>query len=357
LYKKCYIFQLSKSTNLMMEPIESDKLPCSLVVFPGSLGDFICFLPTLNRIERSSGVDLFARADFADLVSSRIRVRSVDSFEIRRLFVPGGAGEERVKSFFAGYESVYSWMGSGVTEFTAQLSVLTGGRARLFPFHSPHRGIHQTDYFLHCIGTSPATTIPRVGVRADALEWAKARWREHALFNRPVLAVAPGSGAREKNWPVRCFAAVAQWWRQRTHGAVIVVLGPVEEEREGYDLLCRDSLSVRNLSLARLAAVLSRCDVYLGNDSGITHLAAAVGAPTLALFGPSDISRWVPKGGNVTALTRGEQCSPCTASTMKTCSHRRCLTTMEPVVVIRQLEQLLTLAGLTRGEVRITVNR
>jgi hypothetical protein len=337
-----------------MEPMRSDKLPRSLILFPGALGDFICFLPTLNRVARSSTVDLFARADFADLVSSRVRLRSVDSFEIRRLFVRGGADDERVKNCFASYDSVYSWMGSGVADFTTQLTALTDGRACLFSFQPPQCALHQADYFLRCIGASTAV-IPRVGVRADAIEWAEGWWREQVLFNKPVLAVAPGSGAREKNWPVSCFAAVAQWWRQRTGGSVIVVLGPVEEEREGYDLLCRDSLPARNLSLARLVAVLSRCNLYLGNDSGITHLAAAVRAPTAALFGPSDVCRWAPRGENVTTLTRGEECSPCTASAMKICSHRRCLTAMEPATVIRQLEQLPTVAGLTRGGARTSV--
>ena len=325
-----------------------ESRPRSLVLFPGALGDFICFLPTLNRIEKLSAVDLCARVEFADLVSSQIRLRSVDSYEIRRLFVREGADDQRVKDFFAGYDWVYSWMGSGVADFAAQLKSVTRGRVLLFPFRSLQAGIHQADYFLRCVAAPSAMALPRISVKHDASRWCESYWHRHALSDRPVLALAPGSGAREKNWPVPWFAAIAQWWRQRFRGSVIVILGPVEEEREGYDCLCREALQVRNIGLGRLAALLARCNLYLGNDSGITHLAAAVGAPSAALFGPSDASQWAPRGKKVMTLTRHEACSPCAAAKMKGCSHRSCLTAMEPFTVIGQLKQWSVVTNLTR---------
>ena len=328
----------------------------SLILFPGALGDFVCFLPTLNRIENASAVDLCARAEFADLVSSRVRLHSVDRYEISRLFVHQGAEDERVRAFFAGYQAVYSWTGSGVADFAAQLTSVTQGRALLFPFRPLQGGIHQADHFLHCIAAPLTIALPCISVKPEANRWCESYWQRHALFDRPVLALAPGSGAREKNWPVPWFAAVAQWWRQRFRGSIIVILGPVEEERAGYATLCRDALEVRSLELARLAALLARCDLYLGNDSGITHLAAAAGAPTAALFGPSNASHWAPRGKYVMTLTRQEECSPCTVATMKGCLHRRCLVAMEPGAVVRQLEQWPVLASLTRLGLGSSVN-
>jgi len=324
------------------------RSPRSLILFPGALGDFICFLPALNRIQQASTVDLFARVEFRDLVSSRVWLRSVDSYEIRRLFVHEGAAEERVRDFFTPYDSVYSWMGSGVADFAAQLMSVTQGRASLFPFRPLQGRVHQVDYYLRCVGGAPMVAEPRVSVQADAMHWCETYWQRYALSNQPVLALAPGSGAREKNWPVPWFEAVSQWWRHRIGGSVIVILGPAEEGREGYDSLCRNGLQARNLSLAKLAALLSRCNLYLGNDSGITHLAAAVEIPCVALFGPSDVFQWAPRGRNVLTFTRHEECSPCTGPTMKGCSHRRCLSAMEPVTVIRQLEQWSIVASLTR---------
>jgi ADP-heptose:LPS heptosyltransferase len=330
--------------------MQQESLSRSLILFPGALGDFVCFLPTLNLIEQLSAVDLCARTEFRDLVSSQVRVHSVDSYEIRRLFVHQGADDERVRGFFAGYDAVYSWMGSGVADFSVQLGSVTQGKALLFPFRPCQGGIQQADYFLRCVAASPAEALPRLSLKADAIHWCKSYWQHHALFDRPVLALAPGSGAREKNWPVPWFAAVARWWRQRFQGVVILILGPAEEERAGYDVLCRDALQIRNLDLARLTAVLARCNLYLGNDSGTTHLAAAAGAPTAALFGPSDASQWAPRGKCIMTLTRQEECSPCGRAMMKGCLHRRCLTAMEPGTVIRQLEQWPVVASLTRRE-------
>lgn len=343
--------------NSISAPMPGECPKRSLVLFPGALGDFICFMPALERLGRSAKVDLFARSEFADLLPSEVTIRSMEIHEINKLFVRGGAADERVKKFFASYDSVYSWMGSAVAEFSSQLMSLTHGRACLFPFRPLHGRMHQGDYYLSCIEESPKGAIPSVSLKSHAIAWCEDYWVQHAFSNKPVFVLAPGSGAREKNWPISCFATLAQWWRNETGGAVLVIIGPVEEERGGYDPLSRDSLLVRNLSLAQLAALLSRCDLYLGNDSGITHLAASVGAQTAAIFGPSDTSQWRPRGEKVLLLTRNEECSPCTLSTMRKCSHRGCLTALEPVSVIRALQRLPRLASLTRGKAGITVNR
>ena len=61
--------------------------------------------------------------------------------------------------------------------------------------------------------------------------------------------------------------------------------------------------TLQRASLVELARELASARLYIGNDSGITHLAAAVGCPTIALFGPTDAAVWAPRGGHVTALT------------------------------------------------------
>ena len=186
--------------------------------------------------------------------------------------------------------------------------------------------------------------------------WGERYWQQNFLVGKPVMALAPGSGAREKNWPVASFRAVADWWRRHTCGAVVVILGPVEEERGDYSALCAGAVVARNLNLGELSALLARSELYLGNDSGVSHLAAALGVVTAVLFGPSNVARWAPRGKNVTVLTQNTDCSPCTVSTMKSCPHRKCLTTLEPEYVITKLAGLAEQLTLTRGGVGITVN-
>jgi ADP-heptose:LPS heptosyltransferase len=328
-----------------------------LVIFPGALGDFLCFLPTLQFLSKGKEVDLLAHSEFADLVPSTVKVGSLERYEIWRLFVPGSAREKRLRDFFSSYSSIFSWLGDGQGTFVQGLKRVSRGQARVFPFQ-PNVQLqqHQAEYYLACVGDrlrqAGRVEIP---LKPEALAWTERYWRQHFLIGKPVMVLAPGSGAREKNWPAASFLAVAEWWRRQTCGSVVVVLGPVEEERGDYTALCKEAVVARNLNLAKLSALLERSDLYLGNDSGVSHLAAALGVVTAVLFGPSNVARWAPLGKNVTVLTQNTECSPCAVSAMKRCQHRNCLTTLEPEYVISKLAQLVDLT-LTRGGVGITVN-
>ncbi len=121
-------------------------------------------------------------------------------------------------------------------------------------------------------------------------------------------AIHPGSSAPSKCWPAPYFAAVIeQVWQQGR--PVLLLAGPADQER--LDDVLRalpaqdtwGSLKVlKNASLLELACKLQECKDYLGNDSGITHLAAMLGIPTVALFGPSDVVIWHPLGPRVRVI-------------------------------------------------------
>jgi ADP-heptose:LPS heptosyltransferase len=330
--------------------------PKVCVLFPGALGDFICFLPTLEILKQNAEVDFFARPEFSELVSPPVRVRSLDCFEVRQLFVPGAARDDALYSFFGSYAAIFSWTGERERQFVNQLIHVSGGRAHFYPFRAADGKLHQTDYYLACLNnTCSSPGGPAIVLQPEAVAWIENYWRERALDGKALLVSAPGSGAREKNWPADFYLTVADWWRHRAQGAVVILLGPVEEERGGLDLLLNRFPVAQNLSLGQVAALLARSHLYLGNDSGITHLAAAVGVRTIALFGPSDAHQWAPRGDRVTILRRNVDCSPCAISVMKACPHRKCLTGLYPEDVIEKLERLPDIANLTRGGVGITV--
>jgi ADP-heptose:LPS heptosyltransferase len=316
-----------------------------LVIFPGALGDFICFLPALEKLSRRGDVDLLARSDYSDLVPPTVKVRSLESNQISRLFVAAANHDEELKRLFDVYAAVYSWLGSGEPDFVNNLQALTNGKLRIFPFRPAGSSMHMVDYCLSCLGEADrGAAFPTIALKSEAVSWAARFWRESGLEGRRVLALSPGSGAREKNWSIRSFQAVAEWWEKHCNGKVLVILGPVEEEREEIEHWGR-FLAVRSLGLAKAAALLSRCNLYLGNDSGISHLAAAVGIETFVLFGPTDPNEWAPRGKKVTVVRKGVECSPCTGPIMKTCSHRKCLTELPPEDVTGLLENLSTFSA------------
>jgi ADP-heptose:LPS heptosyltransferase len=317
----------------------------SLILFPGALGDFICLVPTIERIRQQSTVELLARTEFADLLSSSVPVRRLDCEEVNRLFVAGAGDDAWVRRFFNSYDFIYSWFGSRQRIFAEELRRASQDKVRIFAFRPLPGRMHQTDYYLACIEQTTGA-VPSVSVKPQAQQWCDNYWQQHAFNRRPVLVLAPGSGGREKNWPDASYQAVAEWWRKEFQGVVIVVLGPVEDERGGVDSVCRGSVVARALTLGQLSALLSRCLVYVGNDSGPTHLAAALGVRTVALFGPSDPRQWAPRGQKVAIVRSGVACSPCSSEVLKSCTHRDCLRMLEPAVVIRTLK---TLPELTSG--------
>ena len=326
------------------------------VLCPGALGDFICFLPALQDLARDADIDLFARSEFAEIAPSGVNVGSLERHEIGRLFADNAADDERLQNFFAAYQTVYSWMGSRVDNFVSRLQSFCGGNAKIFPFRSNDSAVHQVDYYLGCLNCAITVSVqPEIGLRPEAIHWCEDFWAQHSLIGQRVLVIAPGSGAREKNWPEQYFLAVTDWWRETTGGVTVLLLGPVEAERVGVERLRRACLVASDFTLSQVAALLRCGDLYLGNDSGISHLAAALGARTVALFGPSDARQWAPRGKRVTVVRRNIECSPCQHSTMKSCSHHACLTELRPSDVIDRIAPLVQVVTLTRVEAGIKV--
>ena len=140
---------------------------------------------------------------------------------------------------------------------------------------------------------------------------ARSAMRQIGVCRRPIV-LHVGSGAREKCWPLENFASLggelskgrAVDVRSR-HRKVVFVLGPVEMERlekSQIDRLRRDFAVLESPPLEMLAGLLADCSVYVGNDSGVSHLAAGVGAPCLALFGPTSPRHFAPLGPRVKVI-------------------------------------------------------
>jgi hypothetical protein len=110
------------------------------------------------------------------------------------------------------------------------------------------------------------------------------------------LAVHPGSGSPDKNWPAERFVELAR--RLSDARPWLLVQGPAEERMA----VPPDAIVARDWPLRLLGATLARAALFVGNDSGVAHLAAASGAPTLTLFGPTDPAIWAPVGPSVASV-------------------------------------------------------
>jgi ADP-heptose:LPS heptosyltransferase len=160
------------------------------------------------------------------------------------------------------------------------------------------RDVHAAVHFLRPLrelGVETDETAPRLDLgserRARGREWARG-------FGGDVLAIQPGSGSPAKNWPLAKFVALAGEAAGRLGLKPVFMLGEAEERiRDGLAADRRFPVAA-GMSALELAERLSACAAYVGNDSGVTHLAVALGLPVVALFGPTDPRIWGPGGPN-----------------------------------------------------------
>jgi heptosyltransferase-3 len=159
----------------------------------------------------------------------------------------------------------------------------------------PPSGTHASSWLtrpLSELGVTAGPDPPDLIFSRDELTAAAAFSRQ---LPRGFLALHPGSGSPAKNWPAERFVALA---RELQPGRpTLLVLGPAEAGLEHLD--DPPTVVARNLPLRVLGALLSRAGLFVGNDSGVSHLAAAAGGAVCALYGPTDPAVWAPVGARV----------------------------------------------------------
>lgn len=173
---------------------------------------------------------------------------------------------------------------------------------------------------------------------------------QHISSARPAVAICPTSGhSILKQWGSQRFAEVATMLT-RSGYSVVLVGGPGDAEL-GSTIASAAAPHCLNLigqtTLTQMAAVLSACSAFVGNDAGPTHLASALGIPTVGIFGPSCHHRYGPWGTRVSVISHEISCSPCQMHTLDRCqtciySEPRCLRSISPEEVISALMEQLS---------------
>ncbi|NCD22042.1 MAG: glycosyltransferase family 9 protein [Spartobacteria bacterium] len=140
---------------------------------------------------------------------------------------------------------------------------------------------------------------------------------------RPLAVIAPGSGWSGKNWLPARFAEVADWLVKEKGFQIAWVGGAGEEglvpapRRHDFNWVGRTSISL-------LAAVMERAQLFVGNDGGLLHFAAAQGVPTVSIWGPTSPGKWGPKGPRHRQIRKAERCDGCIYwDCRETCRHDR----------------------------------
>jgi ADP-heptose:LPS heptosyltransferase len=269
--------------------VESPILSSFLIIHPGALGDVLQAVPALRRLRAGAQAVRLVFAGQPRLgallaaLGAVDEVRGFDGLGLEALFTDAPV-PAALADFLGGFARVVSWFGAREPDYRARL----GGFARDLVIARPVPD-DDTPVWRHLIASLPD------GGHADADTLAPLRV-EAGEEARDALVVHPGSGGAGKRWPPERFAAVVEAAARSIGVPVVLHQGPAD--RDAVEALAaRLTVPVERLvepALPALAAALAGTRAYLGGDSGVSHLAAAVGAPSVIVFPPAHLPRWTP---------------------------------------------------------------
>ncbi|MFQ5790717.1 MAG: glycosyltransferase family 9 protein [Acidobacteriota bacterium] len=276
-----------------------------LVIRPGALGDAILALPAVRALRQAvgagGGVEWVGYGSVLRLAVNSLHATAWHSID-RGLFagVFSECRRQELMQSLAGFDVVVVWCRNPEETLASSLRGLGKTVVQSTPFPPPGVRVHASDHLLRSLAplgirTGPAN--PELAISSSARRVAQGVLRSAGLADGAFLAIHPGSGSPRKNWPPEKFSELARLSR-RAGFEVLLIQGEADgavvhemKQRLPWAPPVADALD-----LMVLAALLSMVSVYVGNDSGVTHLAAAAGAPTVALFGPTDPLVWGPRG-------------------------------------------------------------
>jgi len=188
-------------------------------------------------------------------------------------------------------------------------------------------------------GCQPSLEFP---VSSEFRKKAEDRLRENGFFSRPIAVINPIAKWGTKQWPLEKFARLISALAQK--GASVIVTGSRQDEGPVGEILRRVDRSSKVLNLAGktglrdLAGIFSLSDLVLTPDTGPMHLAAAVKAPLVALFGPTAPWRTGPYGNSPAILRKSLACSPCFK---KKCGTMECMNSISVEEVLATAEKIM----------------
>lgn len=338
----------------------------TLVIQTAFLGDLVLTTPLLGALAQRHGpVDLVTTPQAAPVLEGHPALRRIIPFDKRgRDRGPGGtlrlAGRLRHNGYARAYLPHRSWR-------SAALALLARIPERIGFADSParlsytarvarDRTAHETDRLLALAGeTSPpgdptAGPVPDLGL-SEVEHGAAAEWLADHGIAGDFVALAPGSVWGTKRWPEFGGLAAAL-----PHP--VVVIGGAAERDAARDLVaraCAGAVSAAGETPLRIsAAIIERSRVLVTNDSAPLHLAAAVGTPVVAIFGPTvPAFGFGPRGPHDVIVERSDlACRPCSPHGPRTCplGHHHCMKEIPVTEVARAVEQVWRAAPSGRNE-------
>jgi len=334
--------------------------PARIGIFlAGALGDFLLSLPALIKLRNvfpTAEIDLIGNPSWLPLARQWTlmdRVYSIEELPIHAGFQPALSKDHRLFRFLTKYHLIISWFGDKNGEWENTLNRVCPGEVHVMPLHQCHSFPgHMSDYYLSTLNRLDMETqkdsravnsdVNRDTARRPGIPPGLSFRSRSEKKASPFLCLHPGSGSNIKNWPKENYLQVALLAGGKWNIPVVVLLGPAENKQADFwkGAVQKGVSVISQRSILDVLDLMSGAAMYVGNDSGITHLAAVLGIPAVALFGPTDPSQWHPLGPYVKILQRELPCSPCNRHASPACQKNECLQQISPGEVLRALGEL-----------------
>ncbi len=281
-----------------------------LIIRTGGLGDSLLLWPAVAAVRRrfpGARIDLMGIRSRLELLvgpGGADRALDVEGSGLHHLFEISVEPPDDVSLRFGAYSAVVAFAAPGDYALAENLSACGAGEVHAFlPFPPEDEALHVAEHALRSLaGVDLAAPgdLPRLPVSDPELSLGLEHLRAASLSGVSLALVAPGSGSATKNWPADRFASLAAELRAMDLEPALLQ-GPADSEAVGAVQAAGDHpLPVlADQSPAVLKGALAHANLYVGNDAGPTHLSALIGTPTVAVFGPSDPTRWRPLGPRV----------------------------------------------------------
>ena len=285
-----------------------------LVIRGGAIGDFILTLPALKALREAHAhahVEILGYKHIAALAENRFYAQAVRSIEygpLSSFFARNSELPAELANYFASFDLIISYLYDPDRIFENNLrrsgvENLLSGPSKIV--EGAGHAACQLAQPIEEMGIRVVDLGEKVFLSIEDRQFASDFLRS---LQQPIVAIHPGSGSKEKNWPlenwIALFSGTGNFPSVGKRALLVVISGEADKvqtdqlEREWKD---RDVRFAKNLPLPHLAAVLERA-IFVGHDSGISHLAAAAGANCVLLFGPTDPNVWAPRNKDVQIL-------------------------------------------------------
>jgi ADP-heptose:LPS heptosyltransferase len=304
----------------------------TLVWHQGALGDLILSLPAIHTIKCDAETDyihLISRTDLREFLLANGLIDEASSNE-SGFFAPLFVSDrlpETLMDFLRGYGSAFIFARSPDLFLLRRIAECIPRTFHIRTVPPAGEIVHVSDFQLAALlaaGLDKAVPMPVLDAAPCFAPGS----------SRKIFVCHPGSGGRGKCWPLGKYLDLISALSGSCGHSACMLVGPAEGEEvyravvEGMGKRGISGEMVKDRPISYIASVLKSSAFYVGNDSGITHLASALGVPTIALFGPTDHRLWRPTGKETRVVRSEFPCSPCDEQRYRACGKRECLETI-----------------------------